>query len=269
MRIIDQIMPFKSQYKTKTFNLKGKKALIVTTSQATLDIIDETTDTVIKIGKPTGVYAAEMTEPYYEFLDAGMEIDIASIKGGKIPIEKLSLMWPVATKHDQRFKNDKLFKSKVYNSLEISNANINDYDILFMSGGWGAAYDLMQSNDLNQKISEAYAKKKILGSVCHGALGFIGAIKPDKSPLVKGVKMTGVTNKQLSELGVGVTPKHPETELRNAGALYEFSTNPIKDFFANHVVVDEKHLIVTGQNQKGGVETAQKAMELLISTSKK
>ncbi len=27
----------------------------------------------------------EMTVPYYEFLDAGMEVDAASIKGGEIP----------------------------------------------------------------------------------------------------------------------------------------------------------------------------------------
>ena len=45
---------------------------------------------MIKKGKATGVYASEMTEPYYTFLDAKMEVDIASVQGGGIPIEKLS-----------------------------------------------------------------------------------------------------------------------------------------------------------------------------------
>ena len=33
--------------------------------------------------------------------------------------------------------------------------------------------------------------------------------------------------------------------------------------FSNHIVVDKEHLIVTGQNQKGGLEAAQSALKLL------
>ena len=47
-----------------------------------------------------------------------------------------------------------------------------DYDIIWMAGGWGAAYDLGFSQELGDKISEAYAEDILLGSVCHGALGF-------------------------------------------------------------------------------------------------
>ena len=36
--------------------------------------------------------------------------------------------------------------------------------------------------------------------------------------------MTGVSDKQVRELGIGVTPQHPESELRKAGALYESET---------------------------------------------
>ena len=60
---------------------------------------------------------------------------------------------------------------------------------------------------------------------------------------------------------VGNTPKHPETELRNAKAKYECNTGLI-DLFKNHVVVYKAHLIMTGQNQKGGIETAPEALNL-------
>ena len=115
---------------------------------------------------------------------------------------------------------------------------------------------------LSSIISQAYASKKILGAVCHGPLGFIGATKPDGSALVKNVKVTGVTNKQLRELMVGNTPKHPETELKKANAKYE-SKSGLIDMFMNHIVVDKTHQIVTGQNQKGGVEAAQNTLKLL------
>lgn len=255
-------LPHKSSANRESYLLKGYKALIITTSQSSLDKIDKTTGEVVKVGKATGVYASEMTEPYYTFLDAQMEVDVASIAGGKIPIEKLSLLPIVRTEDDSRFLDDPVLKDKVNNSISIANIDINEYDIVFLSGGWGAAYDFAQSDALSLLMSQAYASKTILGAVCHGPLGLIGATKPDGSALVENVKMTGVTNKQLKQLMVGDTPKHPETELRNAKAKYEHNSGLI-DMFKSHIVVDKEHLIVTGQNQKGGVEAAQSALKLL------
>lgn len=197
-----------------------------------------------------------------------MEVDIASIKGGEIPIDPLSFKWPLRTEYDKRFKKDTKAIKKRLNSLKIEDIEISKYDIIFMSGGWGASYDFVQSKELAQKISQAYSNQKIMGSVCHGALGFIGATKPDGSALVKGVKMTGVTNKQVKELGGNITPKHPEEELLKGGADYSCSTGKRKDFYSNLVVVDEQHRIITGQNQKGGVETAQKLMLMLLNEKK-
>ena len=54
-----------------------KKAVIISTSHSTLNKPGETT------GKLTGVFASELTVPYYEFTDSGIEVDIASIKGGE------------------------------------------------------------------------------------------------------------------------------------------------------------------------------------------
>ena len=154
-------------------------------------------------------------------------------------------------------------QEKVKHSKAIADINILDYDIIFLSGGWGAAYDFAQSDKLSELLSKAYANKKVLGAVCHGPLGFIGATKPDGSPLVKNVKMTGVTNKQIKELLVGRnTQTSRKQNCENAGAKYEHRKGII-DMFKNHVVVDEEHLIVTGQNQKGGIEAAEEALNLL------
>src|SRR5450759_2393105 len=78
-------MGLHAHYQGQGFDLGGRKALIITTSRGVLG------DT----GKKTCVYASEMTVPYYEFLDAKMQVDVASIDGGEIPIEPLSLDWPV------------------------------------------------------------------------------------------------------------------------------------------------------------------------------
>lgn len=261
-------LPHKSNVKPKQLNLNGYSALIITTSHSSLDTIDMQTGKTLKKGKATGVYASELTEAYYTFLDAQMDVDVASISGGKIPIEKLSLRPLVRTEYDVRYLKDSVFKKKTDYSKSIEEINIKEYDIVFLAGGWGAAYDLAQSDILSAKMSEAYASKTVLSAVCHGPLGFIGAQKPDGSPLVEGVKMTGVTNKQLNQLMVRGTPKHPETELRKSKAFYK-SKHGLIDMFNSHVEVDKEHLIVTGQNQKAGIEAAQEAMVLLLEKNKK
>jgi len=243
-------MGLHAPYREQSFDLTGRKALIITTSKGVLG------DT----GKKTGVYASEMTVPYYEFSDAKIQVDIASINGGEIPIEPISLKWPVATPADKRFLKDEDFQKKVRSSLKIDDVDFTRYDLVYMAGGWGAAYDLGTSKVLGRKISEAYSTKIILGSVCHGALGFLKAKDENGNPLVKGRKMTAVTDKQVKELGIEVTPQHPERDLRAAGALFEAKT-AFRDMFANHVVIDGT--IVTGQNQNAGAETAQKMMDLL------
>jgi putative intracellular protease/amidase len=229
-------------------NLQGKRALIVTTSH----------DTLGDGGSATGVFASEMTVPYYRFLDAGMLVDVAGIQGGAIPIEPVSLRWPVRTPEDRRFLADPDFQHKATRSQRIDDVDFTAYDIVFLAGGWGAAYDLGTSPVLGRKISEAWAAGRMLGSVCHGALGFLLAVDEQGQPLVKGRRITGVTDKQVSELGISITPQHPERELRAAGALYESDT-AFLDIFAGHVVTDGR--LVTGQNQNDGAETAWKLME--------
>jgi putative intracellular protease/amidase len=84
--------------------------------------------------------------------------------------------------------------------------------------------------------------------------------------LIAGRKMTGVSDKQVHELGIDITPQHPETELRKAGVLYESAT-AFRDMFATHVVVDDEQRFVTGQNQNSGHETAHKMMALIAQRS--
>ena len=248
---------------SQQYDLSGKRALIVTTSHGVLNKPNETT------GKATGVASSEMTIPYYEFLDANMEVDIASIKGGEIPIDPQTLMYFIKADTDKRFLKDEIFQEKVKNSLAIEQVDVTKYDVVFFAGGWGAAYDMGQSEILAQKVSEAYyAQKPILGSVCHGALAFIQAKDTTGNTLIKGRTMTGVTQKQLEQLGIKFTPLHPEEELKKAGADYQCSKGK-RDFFETLTVVDEEKRFVTGQNQNSGHETAQKIMEIIAEKSKK
>jgi len=237
------------RYQGESVSAEGKRALIVTTSRGILG----------EGGPATGVYSSELTIPYYVFVDAGMAVDIASIDGGEIPIEPMSVRYPLVTADDKRAMKDAAFQKKANDSIPVSDISADNYDLIYLAGGWGAAYDLAQSAALGEKITEANARGIVLGSVCHGALGFLGAKETDGRPLVEGKRMTAVTNKQVEELNITRTPLHPETELKKAGALYE-SGAAFRDIFATHVVVDGH--MVTGQNQNSSAETAHQMLRV-------
>jgi putative intracellular protease/amidase len=245
-------------YTGERVELPGRRALIITTSHGVLGAPGETE------GQATGVFGSELTHPYYTFLDGDMEVDVASIAGGEIPIDPMSFRYMIRTPEEERFREDPALQAKVRNSLRIDDVDIGQYDIVFLSGGWGAAYDLGYSEALAQKISEAYYAERtpVIGGVCHGVLGLINAKDRDGNLLIAGRRMTGVSDKQIRELGIEVTPLHPETELRKAGARYE-SRTAFRDIFATLVVVDDEKRFVTGQNQNSGLEAAHAMMKIV------
>ena len=193
-----------------------------------------------------------------------MEVDVASIQGGEIPIDPQSFYFMTKSPEDERYLNDPIAQAKVKNSIPIADVDIDQYDIVFLDGGWGAAYDLAQSPVLAEKVTESYYgdKSAIIGGVCHGVLGLVSARDRESNLLIAGRRMTGVTDKQIKELNIDLTPRHPETELRKAGAIFESGT-AFRDIFATHVVLDEEKRFVTGQNQNSGLETAHRMMHVL------
>jgi putative intracellular protease/amidase len=204
-----------------------------------------------------------MTIPYYEFSDANMQVDVASIKGGEIPVDPSSFIYFIKTDADKRYLKDDVFQAKVKHSIPIKDVDFKAYDVVFFAGGWGAAYDMAQSSMLAEKVSEAYYNSDVLfGSVCHGALAFTEAKNSTGDYLIKGRTMTGVTQDQLDALGIEFTPKHPENELKKAGANFKANHKRV-DFFATLTVMDEEKRFITGQNQNSGHETSQLILQVL------
>jgi putative intracellular protease/amidase len=232
-------------------DLNGARALCIATNHGVLDI-----------GVATGVFASELTVPYYAFLDAGMQVDVASPRGGIIPVDPLSMDATIRTPDDDRLLADQDFRDKLTDSLAIADVDFTGFDIIYLAGGWGAAFDLGQSDLLGRKVSEAWAASKVVGGICHGPLGLLRARTANGELLVKGRHLTAVTDKQIHELGVAITPLHPETALRRAGAIFEGQRHVARDFFANHYVADGN--LITGQNQNAGPMVARLMMQRVL-----
>ncbi len=232
-------------------DMAGTKALCIATNHGVLDI-----------GVPTGMFGSELTVPYYCFLDAGMQVDVASPHGGIVPVEPLSMKEAIRTPSDDRLLTDDVFCDKLMRSKAIADVDFAAYDIIFFAGGWGAAFDLGQSDALGAKVSEACAAGRIIGGICHGPLGLLKARRPDGELLIKNRRITAVTDRQVQQLGVTITPLHPESALRAAGARFESKRHAFRDFFANYYVADGD--LITGQNQNAGPMVARLMMQRVL-----
>lgn len=215
-------------------------------------------------GEPTGLWMEELTTPYYVLSEQGVQIDIASIAGGSIPIDPRSLSDDTAKNPASvnRFQNDASAMEKIKNTPSVANIDLSKYDAVFLPGGHGTMFDLPVSKELATLISQAYQQNKVVAAVCHGPAGLVAATGADGQPIVKGKRVTGFTNSE--EQAVGLAAKVPfllENRLRELGATFVAG----KDFDA-HAVRDGN--LITGQNPASSEEVAYLMLEALKDAQK-
>jgi putative intracellular protease/amidase len=208
-------------------------------------------------GKPTGFWLEEFAAPYYVFHDAGLEVTLASPKGGQPPLDPKSDEPDAQTDDTRRFRSDAAAQKLLANTLQLSTLPAEDFDAVFYPGGHGPLWDLAEDTHSIRLIEQFWAAGKPVGAVCH-APGVLRRVKtPDGAALVKGKRVTGFTNSE--EDGVGLTAIVPflvEDELKKAGGLFERT-----DDWGEYAVVDG-HL-VTGQNPASSTIAAEELLKLL------
>ncbi|TCM11944.1 putative intracellular protease/amidase [Novosphingobium sp. PhB165] len=223
------------------------KILIVLTSHAR---IGET-------GRSTGVWIEELTTPYYAFIDAGADVDLASTAGGEVPVDPGSMAEADRPESVARFLADALAVEKLKHSLKVADLTAEPYDAVFLPGGHGTMWDLPESTALADLLTTAFAEGKVVSAVCHGPAGLVNAKDIEGKPLVAGRKVSAFTNSE--EEAAGLTHAVPfllETRIRELGALYERGPD-----FQPHAVRDGN--LVTGQNPASSTRVAQLVLDAI------
>lgn len=207
-------------------------------------------------GKKTGLWLEEFAAPYYVFRDAGVNVTLASPKGGKPPIDPKSDLPENQTPAMTRFKNDAAAQKVFANTARLADMRAEDFDTVFYPGGHGPMWDLAESSDSIALLESFYNSGKFIALVCH-APGVLHRVKFEGRPLVEGKRVTGFTNSE--EEGVQLTKVVPflvEDELKRLGAHFE----KVGDW-QSFVVVDG-HLI-TGQNPASSKAVAEALLKAL------
>lgn len=207
-------------------------------------------------GRKTGFWLEEFAAPYYVFIDAHVQLTLASPKGGQPPIDPKSDLPENQTPAIKRFKQDKLAKHALSQTIKLADIVADDFDAVFYPGGHGPLWDLAESSDSINLIESFYNSKKPIALVCH-APGVLRHLTYKDTPLVQGKRVTGFTNSEEEEVHlIKVVPFLVEDELKQLGGIFEKAPN-----WQSFVVVDD-HLI-TGQNPASSFDAAQALLKAL------
>ena len=231
---------------------QNRRIAIVLTSHGTLG------DT----GKATGFHYEELAAPYWAFVDAGYQVDLASIAGGAPPHDPSSLPDDEAEVPGSvaRFRADDSAQAKLRDTRPVGDLDPAAYAGIFLAGGHGTMWDFPNSAELGRLLTAAHGRGRILGAVCHGPAGLIAAKRADGSPLIRGVRLNAFTDAEEQQVGLADTvPFLLESRLKELGARFEKSSP-----FRGCAVHDQG--FVTGQNPRSSRAVAERMLTVIAES---
>ncbi|QIH31615.1 type 1 glutamine amidotransferase domain-containing protein [Sphingobacterium sp. DR205] len=191
-------------------------------------------------GMEVGFFAEEMTRPFYDFINAGYDVDVASPNGGEVKFDGHSN----PENPDGAYPNDlisigfvhhKEFGKWMQNTKSIAEINISDYDAVCVAGGGAPLITFKDDIKLHKLIADFYESGKITCLICHGTSLLLWTRLGDGRLLADGKSWTGFADSEeemINEMfGMKVNEytietearKNPNTTFEVAGALEPFA----------------------------------------------
>jgi putative intracellular protease/amidase len=207
-------------------------------------------------GRTTGFWLEEFAAPYFVFRDAGVQLTLASPKGGQPPLDPKSDLPEEQTSAMTRFKKDADAQKALSQTVKLAGVKAEDHDTVFYVGGHGPMWDLAESPDSIALLESFYNSGKPIALVCHSP-GVLRHVTYKGEPLVKGKHVTGFTNGEEEDVQLThVVPFLVEDELMRLGAIFEKIAN-----WKPFSVVDGR--LITGQNPASSTVAAQNLLKML------
>jgi putative intracellular protease/amidase len=234
---------------------KPKKVLIV--------VANPTTATTV--GWPVGFWGAELTHPYYELKERGVEVTIASPDGGKVQMDALSdprdeSKWSSEDLVTMGFVNTPELMALLEDTPKLGDLDLDAYDAIMVAGGLAPMFSFRNNEQLHDALRRFYESEKPTCIYCHGTAALVDLKLSDGSYLVSGKTVTGFSNAEEdyndSFVGQKVMPFRVEDTLNERGANYVQG-----GLFKAFVVRDGR--LITGQQQYSGRKVAQALIEAL------
>jgi putative intracellular protease/amidase len=238
-----------------TVSSKRKKVLIVVSNPAV----------ATTVGWNVGFWGAELTHPYYELSQSGVEVTIASPDGGKVQMDSLSdprdeSKWSSEDLITMGFVNTPELMTLLDDTPKLADLALSEYDAIMVAGGLAPMFTFRDNAAVHNAVRQFYESEKPTCIYCHGTAALVDLKLSDDSYLVDGKTVTGFSNAEEDYsdgfVGKAVMPFRLEETLKERGANYVQG-----GLFKAFVVRDGR--LITGQQQYSGRKVAQALIEAL------
>lgn len=191
----------------------------------------------------TGLWLSELTHIYHGAKKQGIEITVASPKGGDTPIDLESLNPLLMDEITKTCWEDSIFKNVLQHTKSLDEVSEFQFDCVYLAGGHGSMYDFPDNIVLQAILKKQYENEKKVAAICHGVCGLLNVTLASGEYLVKDKKLTGFSRaEEILARKERIVPFDLETELKDRGARYEKALIPM----TSKVVIDGN--LFTGEN---------------------
>ena len=217
-------------------------------------------------GWPIGFWWAELTHPYWEFIEHGYQVTIASPDGGALRGDSYSdpedaSGYCAEDLISLGFIKSPSHRALIENTIPLTDVTVGDFDAVFLVGGQGPMYTFVDNPAVHNLLAGFDAAGKPLTVVCHATCVLLTAKNVDGALLVDGRTWTGFANSEEdyadSFTGAAIQPFRIEDEARKMTGTNFIVSSRFKPF-----AVRDGNLI-TGQQQYSGAAAARLLIEAL------
>jgi putative intracellular protease/amidase len=218
---------------------------------------------VMNDGTITGLWAEELATPYYALRDAGFGVTLASIGGGPIPFDPLSVkaVDPLPPSV-ARLLADRAAMQLVQITPGIDEADPAEFAAIYLPGGHGALWDMPGNAALAARLALFDAAGKPIAASCHGPAGLLGVMRRDGLPLVANRRLCAFTKAEEDRIGrTSAVPFLLEDRLRSQGAQFAAGAH-----FQPRAIRDGN--LVTAQNPASSEKLSALLLQALTESGK-
>lgn len=217
-------------------------------------------------GWPVGFWWSELAHPYWEFVEAGFDVEIRSATGGDLMPDGLSDPEDESgySAHDilsLGFKRSPNHAALLQDTQSVEGVDPADYDAVFFVGGQSPMVTYRENEAVQSVVASFYESGTVTALVCHATCLLLETRLSTGDLLVAGKTWTGFADSEEafaeSIVGSKIQPFWIESEARQLEG-----TNFVVDQAFRPFAVRDGHL-VTGQQQFSGAATARLVIEAI------
>jgi putative intracellular protease/amidase len=217
-------------------------------------------------GWPIGFWWAELTHPYWAFVEAGYDVEIRSPEGGALVADSYSDPEDPSgySAHDilsLGFKRSPSHAALLERTASIADVDVGAYDGVFVCGGQSPMFTFVNNSALHEMVSAFHDAGKVTALVCHATCVLLRARGANRALLVQHKTWTGFADREEdfadSTVGQRLQPFRIETEARQLADTNFVVDQPFREFAVRD------GLLITGQQQYSGAAAARLVIEAL------